>query len=236
MRIFIAAITFGITIGGLFLFDTAETQKKSENAEENYAQIIQELNSQNQSKTLTPKPANKSNKNATKTPTPLLVPSSTATLITSLPSATPTPLLTPTPLHFEQPQSGGWQAPSTPPSPIATATPTESIQLTPTLQPTQQNDQITVTFLTSPIKQNELAQLDIKTAPQAQCAIKVTLPSGSQSSANGLEDKTADNSGIITWSWKINWNTKPGVAIIEIGCSKDSQYFSKTLQMEIIER
>jgi len=86
------------------------------------------------------------------------------------------------------------------------------------------------------IEQNATAQLDIKTAPEASCAIKVTLPSGSQSSAKGLETKIADNSGVITWSWKINWNTTPGTANINITCSKDGQSFSKSLQMEIIER
>lgn len=228
MRLLVVAIAFAITIGGLFLFDTTETQNKSENTE-NYAQIIKELSNQNQSKTPTLKPANKSSKTTTKTPTPSLVPSFTVTPITSLPSASPTLLSTPTPAQII--------SSTTPtPSPTATTIPTESIQPTPTPQPAQQNDQITATFLTSPVKQNSTAQLDIKTVPQAQCIIKVTLPSGKQSTASGLEAKTTDNSGVTTWSWRINWNTKPGTAIIEINCSKGSQNFSKSLQMIIIER
>ncbi|MBI2063556.1 MAG: hypothetical protein HYT65_00995 [Candidatus Yanofskybacteria bacterium] len=232
MRLLVAAITFGITVGGLFLFENYKTAPE----EKDYAQIVQgltpslaisrgtalptELANQPQIKTPAPKPANNSSKTSTKNPTPSPVPSFTATSIATPSPAPLTPLPTPTP------------TPTVMPSAESTPTPTP----TPTPQPTQQNDQITIAFLTSPVEQNSTAQLDIKTVPEAQCAIKVTLPSGSQSTAKGLETKLADNSGTITWSWKINWNTTPGTANIDLTCSKNEQSFSKSLQMEITVR
>lgn len=233
MRILVTTIAFVITMSGLFLFENY----KNRPGEENYAQIIQELNNQNQSKTPTlqpspkamagiAKPTNKSSKPPIKTPIPSTVQPLTTAPSTTLPSVSPTPI------------SNNQQIATTPTfTPTITSAPESTPLSTPTLipQPTQQNDQITVVSLTSPVKQNSTARLNIKTLPNAQCSIKVTLPSGNQSTAKGLEMETADASGNITWSWKINWNTKPGTAIIDLGCSKDSQNFSKSLQMIITE-
>src|SRR3989344_5442501 len=223
MRLLVVAVTFGVTIGGLFLFENYKTAPK----EENYAQIVQNL--QNQSPTRTPTPKSTTNKIPVKapinSPAPSFMVTPTITPLPASPTSSPTPTpLEPTATDSSLPLMG--QAPS--PSPTPTPTPTP--------QSSQQNEQLTVVSLTSPVKQNSTAQLDIKTTPEAQCAIKVTLPSGSQSTAKGLEDKTADNSGSITWSWKINWNTTPGTANIDVICSKNGQSFSKSLQMEIIER
>ncbi|MBI2670286.1 MAG: hypothetical protein HYX20_04045 [Candidatus Yanofskybacteria bacterium] len=239
MRLLVAAITFGITIGGLFLFENYKTPPK----EENYAQIVQNLQNQGSTKTPALKPANKSNKPPNKTLTPSPAPSFTTIPVATLLPVLSTPLPTPTPLeptatNSSPPLTGQTSSPT----PTITLTPNFSEensggQATPTPQPTQQNDEIiVVSLIPSPVKQNDTVKLDIKTAQETQCALKVTLPSGSQSTAKGLEDKTADNSGVISWSWKINWNTTPGTANIDINCSKNEQSFSKSLQMVIIER
>lgn len=221
MRIIVAALAFGITLGGLFLF---ENYKAIPN-EENYAQIVQELIDKNQGKTLSPKLIRKANK--TPPATPALSPISSSTV---LPSATP-PIVSLTPYTIPAQQAAPTPTPFLSPS----IEPLLSSTTTPTPQPTQQKEQITVLSLTSPVKQNSTAQLDIKTAPMSLCAITVTLPSGSQSTAKGLENKTADDSGLINWSWKINWNTKPGIANIDLTCSKDGLVISKSLQMTITE-
>lgn len=220
MRITIVAITFGVTIGGLFLFENYKAAPKKEN----YAQIVQNL--QNQSPTKTPPPKSTTNKIPTKAPTNSPTPSFTSTPTITPPPISSTPLPTPTPL---EPAATYSNLPLTGQTPTPTSTPTP--------QSSQQNDEITVvSLLPSPVKQNDTVKLDIKTAPEATCAIKVTLPSGSQSTAKGLETKIVDNSGAITWSWKINWNTTPGTANIDITCSQNGQSFSKSLQMVIIER
>lgn len=240
MRILVTAITFTVTIGGLFLFENYKTPSK----EENYAQIVQGLTKQNQSKTWTPqrspkatagtvKPTTKSGKPPIKTPAPPVAQSTASPIGSQTPSFTSVPTITvrllpsnptttiPFPAPMQQPDNL-----STAPSPASTPVPSPS-------SISQQNEQITIISLTSPVKQNSTAQLSLSTPPNAQCSIKVTLPSGSQSTAKGLETKIADTSGNITWSWKINWNTTPGIATIEVTCSKDNQNFSKTLQMEI---
>lgn len=229
MRLLVAAITFAMTIGGLFLFENYKTRPP----EENYAQIIQELKNRGQNNTAAPKPLNQSGKTPTKLPTQSKIQTTVS------PSGSPTLSFTTAPAIT--PQSSPPSPPTATPAPSTSSgfpasTPTTTPILTSTPQPSPQNDQIIVISLTSPVKQNSTAKLDIKTLPEAQCAIKVTLPSGSQSTAGGLEAKIADNSGAITWSWKINWNTTPGTANIDLTCSKDGQGFSKSLQMIIIER
>ena len=244
MKLLVAAIAFGVTIGGLFLFENYKTTPK----EEDYAQIVQGLSNQNQTTTPSTKKSSKSSpltllttNSATASPTP---PSSTA------PSTIPKPTYTiyPTPTPLKNPTSSPQTTSS--PTPASTTVPTPSPYPSISSQPSptategtatpspipEPTGQITIVSLTSPVKQNTTAQLNIQTTPTTQCSIKVTLPSGGQSSAGGLEAKTADNSGTITWSWKINWNTTPGTANIDIGCSKDGQSFSKSLQMTIIER
>lgn len=160
MRLLVATITFGITIGGLFLFGTTETphhfrttqsgggqaQKESENTE-NYAQIIKELSNQ-QSKTPTPKPLSKSSKTTTKTSTPSATPSFSATPATSLPLASPisSPILTLLPSQIYGGNLGG-QATAPTPSPTATTTPTESIQ--PTVTPTSGHIYYTSSYATA---------------------------------------------------------------------------------------
>ncbi len=81
------------------------------------------------------------------------------------------------------------------------------------------------------LKQN--AELKIQTFPQSQCSIKVILPSGNTSAAKGLEAKTSDQSGYITWSWTISWNTQSGTGKIDLVCTKGIQKSSKSLQFTI---
>jgi len=78
------------------------------------------------------------------------------------------------------------------------------------------------------------ANLEIKTLPQTQSAIKVTLPSGSTSGAAGLTTKSTDLTGYASWSWNISWNTKTGNGKIDLSCTKDLLKSSKSITFSII--
>jgi len=84
-------------------------------------------------------------------------------------------------------------------------------------------------------KQKQDAEIKIQTSLQAQCSIKVTLPSGSVSGNNELVTKMTDGSGYIKWTWSINWNTKTGTGKIDISCIKDLQNISRSLEMTITQ-
>lgn len=64
-------------------------------------------------------------------------------------------------------------------------------------------------FVSSPVKAGDYATVTVKTVPGAQCTITVWYPSG-PSTASGLEPKTADASGRVTWSWRVGTRTTPG--------------------------
>jgi hypothetical protein len=215
MKILVAAITFALTLGGLFLLEAGRPSK------ENYAQVIEALKEGNISSTvsLVPSPIKSWAKN------PILTPALTKL---ESPRGILTPALTQAPIQTLSPTGISI-------SPIFSTTPTLTLAPSPTPKEAEQGF-INVTSITSPAKQNSTAQLSISTLPAAQCLIKVVLPSGNQSTAKGLEEKIADFSGNIAWSWKINWNTMPGIANISITCSKGGQVFSKSLQIIIIEK
>lgn len=78
-----------------------------------------------------------------------------------------------------------------------------------------QIDGITVTELTSPVGRNETATISIKGKPDTEYTIKVYY-STTASKANGLEKKTSDVEGLVSWSWKVGGSTNPGTFKIVI--------------------
>ena len=132
MRIFVVAIAFAVTIGGLFLFENYKSGPK----EKNYAQIVQNLQNQSPTKTPSPKPGNKPSRTATKTPSVLPVPSFTATLTITPSPVSSTPLLipisTPTATPPTEPAPTPTLSPTSTPSPTATATPMPTTTPNPT--------------------------------------------------------------------------------------------------------
>ncbi len=235
MKLLIAAITFAATLGVLFLIEAGKSPK------EDYAQIVNTLKKSDVSVTVsvTPSPIKiqlrtpAPTQTATPTPTPSHTPSRTPTptpIHTSTPSRTPTP--TPTPIPITTP------APTPTPTPPPSETPIPTPIPTPTPLPSSQSSQqelISVVSLTSPIKRGLTAELNITTLPDAQCSIKVILPSGNESGASGLKTPIVSTPGNIKWSWKIGGSTNPGTATINLSCSENGQSFSKSLQMVITE-
>jgi competence protein ComEC len=71
--------------------------------------------------------------------------------------------------------------------------------------------------VTSPISRGATARLVAQTSPGASCSITVYYKSG-PSQAAGLEDKKADASGVVAWSWKVGTRTTPGEWPIYVRC------------------
>lgn len=63
--------------------------------------------------------------------------------------------------------------------------------------------------LTSPISVNQTATIKVCGKPNTEYDINVVY-SSSASSAKGLENKTSDENGIVSWSWRIGPSVKAG--------------------------
>lgn len=68
---------------------------------------------------------------------------------------------------------------------------------------------------TKSVNQGKDATLTLKGLPNTFYEINVHYASG-LSKANSLVEKQSDSSGIVSWSWKIGYKTKPGVYLINI--------------------
>jgi hypothetical protein len=121
--------------------------------------------------------------------------------------------------------------PSPTPEPTPAPTPIPTPVVEPTPEPTEEPEAepaelaIRVTKLTASVRRGATASITIKTAAKARCSIDVEYKSGS-STAKGLGDKTANSSGLVTWSWKVGSNTTRGSWPIYIDCSRGDQYGS----------
>jgi hypothetical protein len=87
-----------------------------------------------------------------------------------------------------------------------------------------------VLVLTSPIKTGEKATVQIQTVPGASCFLAYTTPSGSHSSAKGLGETTADNTGTCSWTWNISASTKAGTGKLSITVNDLTQNFDIVIQ------
>ncbi len=77
---------------------------------------------------------------------------------------------------------------------------------------------VAVASLTSPVSPGNAASITVKTAPSAACTITVTYKSG-PSRAQGLNPKTANKDGIVSWAWIVGTRTTPGAWPITVTCS-----------------
>jgi len=75
-----------------------------------------------------------------------------------------------------------------------------------------------IVSVTSPISKGANATLTAKTYPNTSCSITVYTKSGT-SKAAGLGPKTADASGMVSWTWKVGTNTTSGSWKIEVICN-----------------
>jgi hypothetical protein len=66
-----------------------------------------------------------------------------------------------------------------------------------------------------------------QTAPGATCTASARLPSGRDSTAQGLDTHDADANGNITWTYRTVSNTGAGTGTYTVSCSSGGQ--SKTV-------
>jgi hypothetical protein len=74
--------------------------------------------------------------------------------------------------------------------------------------------------LTSPIAPGDNASVTIKTNPTSVCTISV-IYNTTASTDSGLKDKTADEFGIITWSWTVDSKAPVGKWPVKVTCSRE---------------
>jgi hypothetical protein len=73
-----------------------------------------------------------------------------------------------------------------------------------------------------------VARAQIRTQPGAQCRLDFYLPSGRQSTIDGIGDETADKDGYCSWFWEIKGNVNPGTGtIVIIAGGKTETYYIK---------
>jgi hypothetical protein len=62
------------------------------------------------------------------------------------------------------------------------------------------------------------ASVTVQTSPGARCSIVYTTPNQTVSRASGLEPRTADAGGRVSWTWLIDGNTTPGMGTVAVNC------------------
>ena len=96
--------------------------------------------------------------------------------------------------------------------PIVTSAPT------PTLIPLP----VRIVDYTKTVSPGDQASIAVRTSSGAKCTISVLYESG-ESEAKGLDEKTADSSGDVTWAWSVGHNTNPQTALVTVTCESMSQ-------------
>lgn|SRR6185295_2633554 len=102
--------------------------------------------------------------------------------------------------------AGGCTTPSLPATPPTPATPTSSA--TAPLGP------IAFLQVRSPVTRGSTGEVTLQTTPGASCSLVYS----SGSDTRRLDTKTADGSGIVTWSWTLESGATPGAWPIDAMC------------------
>ena len=84
---------------------------------------------------------------------------------------------------------------------------------------------INLVGLTSPVSRGGDVTVSIKGLPNTTYDIDVMYSSG-ESKASGLEDKTSDSEGNVSWTFKVSSNVKPGTYEVKITDGEDSASYS----------
>ena len=84
---------------------------------------------------------------------------------------------------------------------------------------------INLVSLTSPISRGSDVTVSIKGLPNTTYDIDVIYSSGA-SKASGLEDKTSDSEGNVSWTFKVSSNVKPGTYEVKISDGEDSASYN----------
>lgn len=90
--------------------------------------------------------------------------------------------------------------------------------------------------VTSPVRPGDNASITARTNPKAGCTITVTYgelgEKDKQSDDSGLYAKTADEYGMVSWTWTVESNRPQGVWPIEVTCANEAN--SAYLKAELV--
>ena len=84
---------------------------------------------------------------------------------------------------------------------------------------------ISLVSLDSPVSRGSDVTVSVKGLPNTTYDIDVIYSSGA-SKASGLEDKTSDSEGNVSWTFKVSSNVKPGTYEVKITDGEDSVSYS----------
>ena len=87
------------------------------------------------------------------------------------------------------------------------------------------NSNINLVSLDTPVSRGNDVTVSIKGLPNTTYDIDVIYSSG-ESKASGLEDKTSDSEGNVSWTFKVSSNVKPGTYEVKITDGEDSVSYS----------
>lgn len=105
---------------------------------------------------------------------------------------------------------------------IETAAPTTTTQkIEPYVPPADAAVAVVLQSITTPIAPGGTATVTIKTNPKAVCQITVKV-GDKVFPDNALIPKTADEYGIIQWSWVVPGTSAPGKWSVEMTCANES--------------
>jgi hypothetical protein len=77
--------------------------------------------------------------------------------------------------------------------------------------------------LTVSITHSAYGSVSAQTAPGATCSASARLPSGRDSTAQGLDTHNADANGSISWTYRTVANTGAGTGTYTVSCSSGGQ-------------
>ena len=91
--------------------------------------------------------------------------------------------------------------------------------------PRTTSSNINLVSLDSPVSKGSDVTVSIKGLPNTTYDIDVIYSSGA-SKASGLEDKTSDSEGNVSWTFKVSSNVKPGTYEVKISDGEDSASYN----------
>jgi beta-lactamase superfamily II metal-dependent hydrolase len=105
-----------------------------------------------------------------------------------------------------------------------------------TSAPLAQNKPLSLEILsvTSPVRQGDQATVNARSAPGATCTITVHYQSG-PSKAKGLESRTPDPGGSVSWSWDVGPKTSLGSWPITVLCSQANETLTQETTFEVVQ-
>jgi hypothetical protein len=110
-----------------------------------------------------------------------------------------------------------------PPAPTSTASPSQAFPPTP--EPTPRPGgaaslKVTLVDVPNPAQIGGATSVTASTSAGAVCTVKITLPSGHDSTVKSLDaPRTAGDDGLVSWVWTVASNTKAGTAKARVTCA-----------------